>query len=246
MPLAASSRSAVSSTRMKSLPPISRTARLIQICPGTTRPAFSVIWRPTSREPVNAIEPRLRVLDERIADRRAAAGQEVQHAVRHARLVARLEEHRGDAGRVGGGLQHDRVAGDDRGGRHAGQDREREVPRRDHDADAERDVLELVSLAGIRASAAGARPAAPSRGRRTRRSRSPRPCRRRPRRQVLDSSSTIIAENSCLRRRRIAAMRSTSADALAGGRPAPRREGLSWRRRRRGRRPRRSPRGSGR
>ena len=55
MPVAASSMSAVSSTRMKSLPPISRIARLIQIWPGTTRPAFSLIWTPTSREPVNAM-----------------------------------------------------------------------------------------------------------------------------------------------------------------------------------------------
>ena len=93
-------------------------------------------------------EAGLRMLDERIADRRAAARQEVQDPVRHPRLVARLQEHRRDAGRVRGGLENDRVAGDERGGRHSRQDREREVPRGNHDGDAEGDVLELVSLAG--------------------------------------------------------------------------------------------------
>ena len=46
-------------------------------------------------------------------------------------------------GRRAGRLEHDGVAGDDGRGGHAGHDRAREVPRRDDDADAQRDVVQL-------------------------------------------------------------------------------------------------------
>ena len=52
---AAKSKSASSSTTMKSLPPISRTARLTQSWPGRLRGAFWLIRRPTSFEPVKAM-----------------------------------------------------------------------------------------------------------------------------------------------------------------------------------------------
>ncbi len=53
-PVAASSRSVSASTMMASLPPISATTRLIQICPSFTFAARSLMRRPTSFEPVNA------------------------------------------------------------------------------------------------------------------------------------------------------------------------------------------------
>ena len=104
-PLAASSRSAVSSTRMKSLPPISSTARLIQSWPGATLPGLLADLDADLARAGEGDHARLRMLDERVADRRAAARDEVQDAGRNARLLRRLDEHRGDGRRVGRGLQ---------------------------------------------------------------------------------------------------------------------------------------------
>ena len=89
------------------------------------------------------------MLDERVADGRAAAGQEVQDPRRDPGLLRRIEEHRRDARRVGRGLQDHGVSGHERGRRHPREDRERKVPGRNDRADAERDVLELVLLARI-------------------------------------------------------------------------------------------------
>ena len=77
MPFAASSRSAVSSTMIASLPPISRIARLIQIWPLTTRPAFSEICEADFAGAGERDEPRLRVLDERVADVAPPPRQEI-------------------------------------------------------------------------------------------------------------------------------------------------------------------------
>ncbi len=52
-PFAAASRSTPSSTMIESLPPISATTLLSQICPGWTFAADSLMWIPTSLEPVN-------------------------------------------------------------------------------------------------------------------------------------------------------------------------------------------------
>ena len=79
-----------------------------------------------------------RVLDQVRADLLADAGQEGEHAGRDARLVQDLDETQRDAGRLLRRLEEHRVAGDQRGGDHAGGDREREVPRRDHHADPAR------------------------------------------------------------------------------------------------------------
>src|SRR5258708_4705312 len=53
MAFAAASTSAVSSTMIESLPPISRMVRLIHFWPGRGLAASSLMRRPTSREPVN-------------------------------------------------------------------------------------------------------------------------------------------------------------------------------------------------
>ncbi len=73
---------------------------------------------------------------------------EVDDAVGKADFLEEFEEAGGDGGRVGGGLEHDSVAGDDGGRGHAGHDGEGEVPGRDDGADAERHVTELVAFAG--------------------------------------------------------------------------------------------------
>jgi len=56
MAVAASLRSQSLSTTMLSLPPISATTRLIQICPGAHREANSVMCKPTSLEPVKEMK----------------------------------------------------------------------------------------------------------------------------------------------------------------------------------------------
>ncbi len=93
-------------------------------------------------------EAGLRVRDDGGAEAGAGAGAEVDDAVGHAGLFEQREEAGGDGGGVDRGLEDDGVAGDDGGGGHAGHDGEGEVPGRDDGADAERDVAELVALAG--------------------------------------------------------------------------------------------------
>ena len=53
--------------------------------------AWRLISRPTSREPVKAIRSTLGMVDQRLADLLAEAGQEVEHARRQAGLVEDLE-----------------------------------------------------------------------------------------------------------------------------------------------------------
>ena len=76
--------------------------------------------------------------DDRRADRRAVAVDEVEHARRHAGLVQDLGEddrvERRDLGR----LQHHRAAGGERRRDLAGDLVDRPVPRRDHADDADR------------------------------------------------------------------------------------------------------------
>ena len=91
----------------------------------------------------------LRVRDDGVAEGGAGAGAEVDDAVGQAGLFEDFDEFGGDGGRVDRGLEDDGVAGDDGGGGHAGHDGEGEVPRRNDGADAERNVEELVALAGI-------------------------------------------------------------------------------------------------
>ena len=88
------------------------------------------------------------MFDEARADLLADAGEERQHAGREAGVEEDLDEPQRDPRRLLRRLEHHRVAGDERGGDHASRDREREVPRRDHDADAARLVEVRVPLAG--------------------------------------------------------------------------------------------------
>ena len=90
---------------------------------------------------------RLRVVNDHVAHLAARPGHEVDDARGDARLFQKLEELVGDGRRVRRGLQDDGVSGDERGGGHPRHDGEREVPRRDDDADAERNVFEPIVLA---------------------------------------------------------------------------------------------------
>ena len=91
---------------------------------------------------------RLGMRDDSVAEAGSGAGAEVDHALGHSGFFEQFEELRGDRRRVARGLQDDGVAADDRGQRHAGHDGAGEVPRRNHRADAERNVVQRVVLAG--------------------------------------------------------------------------------------------------
>ncbi len=89
----------------------------------------------------------VRVADEPLADRASATVDDVDDAGRHAGLGEELREALSEGGRVGRGLEDDRVPGDERGRDLPGRDRDREVPRRDDADDADRHAhrhLELV------------------------------------------------------------------------------------------------------
>ena len=94
-----------------------------------------------------------RVIDEVFADRRTRPGQVGDDARGHAGLEHQLDEPRGDHRRVRRRLQQCTVAADQRRRQHAGQDREREVPRRYDHGDAARLVAVAVRLAGHRDAA---------------------------------------------------------------------------------------------
>ena len=92
------------------------------------RPASSpAISRATGVEPVNTTPWHARIGDQRRADL-ARAGQELQRVARNARLVQHAHRLRGDERRLLGRLGEHRIAGGERGGDLAGEDREREVP----------------------------------------------------------------------------------------------------------------------
>ena len=79
-----------------------------------------------------------RIAHERGADRRPAAGEDVQHAGGQLRLGERLCDMQAGARRLVGELQHDRVPVDQRRRELPDRDRDREVPRGDQRDDAER------------------------------------------------------------------------------------------------------------
>ena len=112
------------------LPPISATTRLSWRWPSGVSPAASRISRPTGAEPVKAIVAMSGCADERGAGV-ALAGEEVDGVGRDAASRSASTTTSPHAGRLLGRLEHDRVAGDERGGDHARRDREREVPRGD-------------------------------------------------------------------------------------------------------------------
>ncbi len=84
---------------------------------------------------------------QRVADRAAGTRNEVDDARREAGLVQQIDELSGDDRRIARRLEYDCIARDERRSRHAGHDREGKVPRRDHDADAERNVGEPILFA---------------------------------------------------------------------------------------------------
>jgi hypothetical protein len=89
----------------------------------------------------------LRMRHQRIAKASAAARAEVHNAFGHAAFFEQFHELRRNRRRIARRLQHDRVAADDRSDRHAGHDGAGKVPRRNHGADAERNIGQRVALA---------------------------------------------------------------------------------------------------
>jgi len=81
-----------------------------------------------------------RIGHQRGADGLAAAGQQLQGRGRDAGLVQQAHREGGDQRRLLGGFGEHRVAGRERGGDLAAEDREREVPRADAQHRAERQV----------------------------------------------------------------------------------------------------------
>src|ERR1700675_1393452 len=84
---------------------------------------------------------------QRIAEGHASAGTEVHDAFGHSALFEQLDELRRYRRRIARRLQDDGVAADDGSESHAGHDGAGEVPRRDHGANAERNIGERVALA---------------------------------------------------------------------------------------------------
>ena len=85
-----------------------------------------------------------------IAHHPARTGQEIHHSRRHARLLEGFEKLVGDGRSVARGFQHHGVAGDDGSHRHSHQNRQGEVPGRDHDAHAQGNITQVVDLTGDR------------------------------------------------------------------------------------------------
>ena len=90
-----------------------------------------------------------RVIDDGVTDGAAGAWQEVDDTRGQAGFFEDFHETVGDHGGNRRGLQQDGVAGDEGGGGHADHDGAREIPRRNDDADAEGNVVEIVFFAGI-------------------------------------------------------------------------------------------------
>ncbi len=99
--------------------------------------------------------------DPRVADQRfanlGAAGDEPQHIGRDAGLVRQRHRRGGDARRLRRRLGDDGVAGGQRGGDLAEEDRQREIPRRDGREDAAPVQAQRVALAGRAGQLARAR-----------------------------------------------------------------------------------------
>ena len=93
-------------------------------------------------------EPHLGVLHQAVAEGGAGTRAEIDHARRHAGFFERLEELGRDGGRIARRLQHHGIAAHRRGRRHAGCNGAGEIPGRDHRADAERDVTQVIAFAG--------------------------------------------------------------------------------------------------
>ncbi len=112
--------------------------------------------RAVSVEPVKAT-PAMRESATSAAPTVAGPRQEMQHVAGDPGLVQQPHRGGGDQRRLLGGLGDDGVAGGERRGDLAGEDRQREIPRRDAGEDAAPVQRELVALAGrARAARSGA------------------------------------------------------------------------------------------
>ena len=128
------------------LPPISAITRLRWRWPGTTLAACSRICRPTAQEPVKT-SVWMRGSATSALPASSPPGSRRERVERDAAGVQGVDDGLGARGRLLGGLEHDRVAGRQRGADHARGDRQREVPRRDHAGHAAADVAHRVALA---------------------------------------------------------------------------------------------------
>ena len=88
------------------------------------------------------------VIDKMRADDRALAGEEIDNARRNSGFLEHLHQHGGDDGRLFGRFHDDGVAGDERGGNHAGKNGERKIPWRDDKGDAARPIMLIAFFAG--------------------------------------------------------------------------------------------------
>ena len=78
----------------------------------------------------------------------AVAGNEMKRARRHAGVVQERDGARGDERRLLGRLGDDRVAGGERAGHLAEEDRQRKIPRADADEDAATAIAQQIAFAG--------------------------------------------------------------------------------------------------
>ena len=144
----ACSGSAVESTIMALSPPVSAISMAsgAAVSASCRSIALATVGRAGEADAGDA-----RIGGQRRADRRAVARQQLQHVVRHAGLVQQRDGAGGDQRRLLGRLGEHGVAGDERGGDLAGEDRQREIPRRDAGDDAPRlgPGLGMLGLGGV-------------------------------------------------------------------------------------------------
>ena len=167
-----------------------------------------------------------RVAEQRLADRAAVAGQELQRAGRDAGLLEQRDGARRNERALLGRLRDDGVAGRERRGDLPREDREREVPRAHADEHAAADQLELVALAGrARQPRRASRARARTRRRSSARDRRPREPRRGCRARSCPVSATQRATSS-------ARSASTSVGRALAAAPRARAAGVSFQLRR--------------
>ena len=92
-------------------------------------------------------EPNRRVRDDDVADFAARTRNEIHNTGRYADFLQKIDEPRRNDRGVARGFKHDRIPGNNRGGRHADHNRGCEVPRWNHRSDAEGNVDQFVPFA---------------------------------------------------------------------------------------------------
>ena len=91
---------------------------------------------------------RLGMVHDHVADLRSGSGHEIHHACRQAGFFDQLKEFVSDRRRIRRRFQNNSVAGDDCRRGHPGHNCQRKIPGRDHRADSQRNVFEMVLFAG--------------------------------------------------------------------------------------------------